>query len=366
MLKILFVLHLPPPVHGSAVVGGFIRNNSLISSSFDCRFINLGTSESLNDIGRYNFRKFFRYLSLIFQSKKQLLIFRPHLCYFTPTARGIGFYKDALIISIFKIFGFRTVFHFHNKGVSRNQGRFFDNLLYRFIFHNSNVILLSQYLYPDIQKYVPQSRVFYCPNGIPGLEDERLKEKDKSSGYVPEILFLSHLNKSKGVLVLIETCALLKEKELNFHCTIAGGADELTPEQVEEVINERSLETFISVVGPKYGEEKIKLLKASNIFVYPSYNDCLPLILLEAMQFSLPIVSTCEGAIPDAVDDGISGFLVPQKNPYILSEKLAVLIRDPELRVNMGMAGLAKYKRDFTLERFEEKIVEILKEVGSI
>jgi glycosyltransferase involved in cell wall biosynthesis len=364
-LKTLFVLHYPPPVHGSAVIGGYIKDSRLINESFNCRFINLGTSASVEDIGHNSIGKLLRYLSLVWQVKKQLLLFRPELCYITPTARGAGFYKDALVIAIVKLFGVRTVYHFHNKGISDMQDRFFDNLLYRFVFRKSHVILLSKHLYSDINKYIPQDRVYYCANGIPDLKEKRQNLKDKSIGAVPEILFLSHLIKSKGVLVLIDACDILKERGVDFHCTLAGGNAELTQEDVEKVIEDKGLTSDVSVVGQIHGDDKAELMITSDIFVHPTYNDCMPLVLLEAMQYSLPIVSTFEGAIPDIVEDGATGILVPQKDASVLAEKLEKLINDPDLRIKMRREGRLKYEREFTLESFEVRMKKILKKVGS-
>jgi glycosyltransferase involved in cell wall biosynthesis len=400
-LKILFVLHYPPPVHGSSVVGGFIKESKVINNGFECHYINLSTSESVEDIGRNSIKKLSRYLFLIRQVKRQLITNRPDLCYFTPTAAGPGFYKDALLIAIVKLFGIKTVFHYHNKGVSGRQEHPVDNLLYRMAFKNTSVILLSKHLYPDIQKYVPEDRVYYCPNGIPNIKVESRKSKVESveglknqekkeielwnlepgtlnlrqgtrnkeqgvrnNGPV-EILFLSHLIRSKGVLVLIDACGLLKKRGVDFHCTIAGGDTELTKQAVEVMVAAKELSSFISVIGPKHGEEKAELLSSIDIFVHPSYNDCLPLVLLEAMQCSLSIVSTPEGAIPDVVEESITGFLVPQRDAVALADKLELLIKDPGQRIKMGATGRAKYEKEFTLEKFENRLKEILGEVGS-
>lgn len=388
-MKVLFVLHYPPPVHGAAVIGSFIRDSEIINSGFDCRFINLGISSSLADINRNIPGKIRRYLFLLWQMKKQLLLFRPDICYFTPTSAGNGFYKDVPLIFLAKLFRVKTIFHFHNKGISKKQDRFFDNLLYRFVFRNSHVILLSKLLYPDIQKYVPEERVFYCPNGIPDLTKEKLQDPGQAPG-VPEpedgqvekadlppmindpfdskretrLLFISHLIGSKGVLILIEACSLLKERSVEFHCTIAGGNAELSKEELEEFIREKGLSSLTTVAGPVHNEVKAELLKKTDIFVHPSYNDCMPLIILEAMQFSLPVVSTFEGAIPDMVVDGETGFLVPQHDAAALAGKLEVLIRNPEIRQQMGRNGREKYEKGFTLEKFEVRLTEILTEVA--
>ena len=163
---------------------------------------------------------------------------------------------------------------------------------------------------------------------------------------------------------MIEACKILKERNVNFHCTIAGGEAELTIREVQKIITEKELNSLISLTGAVNGDEKMKLMSSADIFVHPSFNDCLPLVLLEAMQYSLSVVSTFEGAIPDVVEDGVTGFLVPQKDAVALADKLEILIKDPELRLKMGQAGRLKYEQEFTLERFEKRMVEILEEVS--
>jgi glycosyltransferase involved in cell wall biosynthesis len=177
-------------------------------------------------------------------------------------------------------------------------------------------------------------------------------------------LFLSHLVESKGVYVLIDALKLLKDKNIAFHCTMIGGEGDITVAQLQTRIEMNSLGEQITLAGKKYGAGKEAAFEQADIFVHPTYLDCLPLVLLEAMQHSLPVVSTFEGAIPDVVEDGVTGFLVPQKDPVALAGKLEILIRNPKMRITMGEAGRAKYEREFTLERFERRMVEILGEVG--
>ena len=371
-MKILFILHYPPPVHGSSLVGGFIKESRLINESFDCRYINLGTSATVEEIGKNLAGKFLRYLKLIWQVKKAMLFFRPDICYLTISSKGAGFYKDALIVLFVRLFGIKRVFHFHNKGVRINQGRVLDNLLYSLVFKSADVILLSKYLYPDVHKYFPENRVHYCPNGIPGgqVESRKSKVESKSGEHflappvAPQILFLSHLIESKGVFILVEALNIIKERGLSFHCTMIGGEGDVTEDQMRKKIEKSGLIGYIDVAGKKYGEEKQKAFRRADIFVHPTFNDCLPLVLLEAMQNYLPIVSTPEGAISDVIEDGISGFLVPQRDAPALAEKLEVLIKDPDLRQKMGSAGRARYEAQFTLERFERRMVEILNQVA--
>ena len=83
------------------------------------------------------------------------------------------------------------------------------------------------------------------------------------------------------------------------------------------------------------------------------------------MQFSLPVVSTFEGGIRDIVDDGETGYLVPQKDVAALAEKLEILIKDSELRQQIGIAGRVKYEKEYTLNTFEIRFKEILNKILS-
>lgn len=360
MKRVLFIIHLPPPSHGASLVGNLIKTSTQINSALSTRYINLSTSVTIEDIGRTSVRKGIKYLALILKVINGILVFKPDLCYITPSAKGFGFYKDVIIIAIIKFFRVKRIFHYHNKGIADRHKRLTDNLLYKFSFRNTSVILLSRHLYQEVEKYVPESHVFYCPNGITDLSNDLHKPSFKNSGSPVEVLFLSHLIRSKGILVLIEACAILKARDTNFHCTIAGGDAEMKQKEVEEIVRLRELTDLISLTGPVYSEKKVVLMKSADILAHPSFNDCFPLVLLEAMSLSLPIISTFEGAIPEIVDNGITGFLVPPKDPESLADKLEVLINDPELRKDMGDAARIKYENEFTLGIFENRLREIL------
>ena len=363
--KILFVLHFPPPIHGSSLVGGYIKDSRQINDLFNSCYINLGTSESLQEIGKNPVKKILRYIRLILQVNKALFCFKPDVCYLTISTKDAGFYKDALIVFLVRLYRVKRMYHLHNKGVSARQDGVLDNLLYKLVFKNVDVILLSKHLYPDLQKYVPEERVHYCPNGIPLVKSESQMTKGNDSHTNPEILFLSNLIESKGVFVLIDALKVVHERGYNFHCTMMGGEGDVTVSKVKEIIEARGLADHIDVSGNKYGREKEIAFSDSDIFVIPTYYhyECMPLVIIEAMRHSLAVISTFEGAVPDLVEDGVNGFLVPQRNTTALADKLEVLIQDPDLRQKMGAAGRTRYEAQFTLDRFERRMVEILTQV---
>ena len=84
--KILFILHLPPPIHGAAMMGKYIQESELIDSSFDSYCINLATAGSLSDIGRTSFKKLLRYVLLLKHIYHVVRDIHPELVYITPNA----------------------------------------------------------------------------------------------------------------------------------------------------------------------------------------------------------------------------------------------------------------------------------------
>ena len=212
--KVLFIMHMPPPVHGAAMMGKYIHDSKIVNKAFECRYINPTTATNLEDIGKIGVRKLRDFYSLLRKIRRTVKDFAPDIVYFTANACGGPFYKDFIIVELLKRMGCRIVVHYHNKGVSTRQDRWLDNYLYRRFFSRLKVILLAETLYSDIQKYVNRKDVEICPNGIPESIDYEPTAKRYNA--VPHILFLSNLIESKGVIVLLDSLTILKDKGYSF------------------------------------------------------------------------------------------------------------------------------------------------------
>ena len=368
--KILFIMHMPPPVHGAAMVGQYIHDSKLINEKFEGHYINLTTAKNLQDIGKVGFRKFVDFVMLLRRIRKSLKTINPELVYVTPNACGGAFYKDYIVVQMIKRMGCQVVVHYHNKGVATHQDKWFDDALYKRCFKDIKVILLSECLYDDVKKYVKRDDVFVCGNGIPSAAIESCvsapfdvaSPEDK----IPHLLFLSNLLISKGVVVLLDSLKVLKEKGCGFVCDFVGGETvEMDAAMFQAEVVKRGLEGMVVYHGRKYGKDKEAFLNGADIFVFPTFyhNECFPLVLLEAMEHGLPCISTTEGGIPGIVDDGKTGFLVPKHDVAVLADKIQLLLNDPVLRSNMGNAGREKFEKEFTLNVFENRMTWILEHI---
>jgi len=359
--KILFLLHLPPPVHGSSMVGQYIIDSKIINTSFNGNFINLSTSRRLDEIGKNPLVKISRYLEIISKVIINLIKNKPEIVYLAITAKGIGFYKDFPIALLAKLFGKKLVLHYHNKGVSDYQNKFLDNFFYKILFKNTKVILLSERLYDDVSKYVSTENVFYCANGIPVYVLPKNIEKEVND--IPKLLFLSNLIESKGVYILLDALKLLKDQGLLFFCNFVGGEGDINSEEFNSKLKNLNLQDCVSYLGKKYNVEKYEIFQSSDIFVFPTFYETFGLVNLEAMMFGLPVISTNEGGIPDIVTDNETGFIVRRKNSQDLADKIKFLIENPEKSKILGEKGRLKFNEYYTIEVFEKRLKTILNKV---
>jgi glycosyltransferase involved in cell wall biosynthesis len=179
----------------------------------------------------------------------------------------------------------------------------------------------------------------------------------------PRLLFLSNLIESKGPLVLLDALGLLAARGVEFEATFAGAvySDDFLS-RFNATIRRLDLDRRVRYVGPAYDEQKYRLYDEHDIFVFPTSNDAFPLVTLEAMQSGMPIVTTDEGALPEIVEDGATGLLVPPRDPVALAERLASLIADAGLQCEMGVRARMRQEQKYTVAAFEKNLVAAILE----
>ena len=363
--KILFILHLPPPVHGAALMGSYVNNSKKLKDNFECSFINLSASKSIDSLGKLGMKKALFFIQLLIATAKALVQKKYDICYVTITSHGSAFYKDFFVVTILKIFRKKIILHFHNKGVVEgSKANKINHYLYNFILggRKTRIVLLSPFLYYDIQKYVEPNRVYYCANGIP-VNMVSVPDAKKITEPV-RLLFLSNMMVAKGVFVLLEACAQLRKENISFECHFVGDWLDITEASFNQKVAEMSLSKNVFAHGKKYDLEKNSFYQQSDIFVFPSLDEAFPLVLLEAMQFKLPVVTSDVGGVKDIVVDQQTGFIVQKNDADALTSKLISLIKDHALRDTMGIAGKKRFEEHFTLEKFEKRFLTILNEVA--
>ena len=357
--KILFIMHMPPPMHGAAQVGQYIHDSRLMSESFDCRFFNPSASTNVSQVGHLSLKKVRFLFSSISEIMKIVDEWKPDLIYTTPSSDGWGFYRDFLTVLILKKKKCKIVAHFHNRPYESFAKKWYNKKIYAHFFKNLKTIFLSERLIPVFKDYLDPNNIFICPNGIPAQR----KNVKKNSNAVYTFFFLSNMMAEKGVYILLRACKILKESGYRFKCDLVGKWADIQENDFEKEKKSLGLDSYIFAHGAKYGQEKDPYFENSDCFVFPTYyhGECFPLVLLEAMSNTLPVITTNIAGIPDIVENGRNGFCVKPQDPIGLAESMAWMIEHPEESVLMGSNGRERYETEFTIEKFEKRLCDILK-----
>ena len=362
--KGLFLIQLPPPVHGVSVINQWIIESKIINENFKIDAINLATARTIADIGKQGLYKYIKLLSIYSKVLFRLLINKYNFIYITLSPTGSAFVKDSFLILLGRLFSLKVIIHLHGKGINKylqNSNKIILKF-YNWVFKNSYVIHLSNSLMKDIELISSYKKQFVVPNGIPiKISDVKKNNKEVS------ILHLSNLIESKGGLTLLKAVnVLLTEKTSNFHLNVVGAwGDEDYKIRFQSYLKNNNLESVVSVHGALFGKEKHEILSSSHIFVLPTYypNECFPLTILEALQAGLPVISSFEGAIPEIIEEAINGFLVDSQNEIELANKIKLLIESETLRKSMGQKARESYQTKFAFSIFENNLLNVFKEV---
>jgi colanic acid/amylovoran biosynthesis glycosyltransferase len=217
------------------------------------------------------------------------------------------------------------------------------------------------------EKYPGEAdRIHRVYNGI-DLADFRVADL---AAPTPAIVSIGRLIEKKGFSDLIEACRLLFERGIDFRCEIIGEGP-LEP-ALREQIRTAGLTSSVTLSGPLPQEEVRARLARSAVFALPCVTeagggmDNLPTVVMEAMAAALPVVSTAIGGVPEMVQDGITGFLLPEQQPAALADILSRLLSEPGLRRSLGKAGRERATRLFALDQTVRTLRALFQQLGAL
>jgi colanic acid/amylovoran biosynthesis glycosyltransferase len=182
----------------------------------------------------------------------------------------------------------------------------------------------------------------------------------------PIILGVGRLDPKKGFHVLLSACSVLSSRGVKYHCVIAGEGSE--HKRLEAMRQRLGLHERVELLGKLYFEEIQSWYYRADIFAMPSVvtsegeTDGLPTVVVEAMASGLPVVGTTTAAIPEAVEEGVNGFLVPSNDPNALADRLQILLEQKELRERLGCEGRQIAEVQFHLKRKVERLSDLIRE----
>lgn len=355
MKKILFAGPLLPPTHGQSLA--FTRFYESVENGrkllINTNFEHLGMTGKV--IGN---------IKVIFLTFLKIIFFKIDKVYFTCSRSFLGSFKDVILINLAALKKIKIYNHLHGSDFYE----YFHSvpLWYQKILYNSyNKVDTSIVLLDSMKeqfKDFPDMNLEIVPNFYDKELDVVFEKKDLKT---INLLYLSNIIKSKGIFELLESFEVLSRKYDNIYLSIGGdflsdeymNKDDIKHKFLEKVKNNRK----INYIGKVYGEEKIELLKKSDIFVLPSYykSEAFPISIVEAMRCGNAIVSTNYKYLPEIVDEN-NGILVEPKSPESLYKGIEYLLKNKTLLKNIQTRNKIEAEEKYSLNRYTEQLHKII------
>ncbi|MFD1342727.1 glycosyltransferase family 4 protein [Litorisediminicola beolgyonensis] len=191
-----------------------------------------------------------------------------------------------------------------------------------------------------------------------GVEPDRYGREASEKGPGTRLLFVGRLAGVKGVPLLVDAVRRLASDHPDVQLDLIGDGPDRAA--LEAKVTNAGLSDRIRFLGYRNQEAVADALVETDLFVLPSFAEGVPVVLMEAMAAGVPVVTTRIAGVPELVEDGETGLLVPAGNPEALTSAIATLITDPDRRRRMGAAGQRKVRAEFDSRREGAKLSALI------
>jgi glycosyltransferase involved in cell wall biosynthesis len=288
--------------------------------------------------------------------------------YYPPAGADIvPVFRDLVVLLSTRWAFRRIVLHFHAGGLSDMEARLAPPLrpLFRAAYGGADLAIQTSALNPPDGRRLGARHVAIVANGVPDHPLAREDRKERAN-VVPTLLYVGILSEAKGLLVLTEACRRMRKRGLAFRLHLMGAFESARFEStLRRAVIDAGLAERTTYLGALVGDEKAACFRASDIFCYPTHFEAesFGIVVIEAMQFSLPVVASRWRGVASVVAHGESGILVPVRDAPQLEAALVTLMEDPKLRLRMGRRGRELYLERFTEDRFRNDMEAVLSEI---
>lgn len=273
-----------------------------------------------------------------------------------------SFWRKSVVCLMARLAGRPYLLHVHSglfpEFYARQSGPLRRRLIRRVFADAALLIALSEQWRAWLLEICATARIEVLPNAValPALGRIQRSESAPST-----VLFLGDISRDKGVFDLVRAFARLSE-EFPGARLVCGGVGSL--EEVRQLCEQLGVSDRVSCPGWLEAQRKHHELACATVFVLPSHAEALPMALLEAMSWSLPVITTPVGGIPQVVEHGVNGLLVRPGDVDGTAAALAGLMREPALREKLGAAARRTIERSYSLDASIERLTDIYRRFG--
>lgn len=365
--RILVIGQTPPPFGGQALmIQALLEGEYLNAELFHVR---LDFSKNFDDMGSFKLYKFWGLFKAILQTWIYRFYYNISVVYYGPAGPNkIAMLRDLILLISTRFLFKKTIFHTHAGGSSKlyKDLGFLLKTLYRIAFFKPDALVtLTDYSHGDDVILNPK-KVFVVPNGIKDEYEGYHNRHTKNLKKTIDLLYVGAMYKERGILELIVSLKIVKDNGIKAKLKLMGIFISTEFEaQVKLLITNYKLDDDVVFTGSKINSEKWEVFFNTDIFCFPTYvpSETFGIVLIESMQFKIPVVATRWNGIPFVVNDGLNGFIVEPKNPEDMASRIIELAKNEELRHRFGQNGRDKFVSEYSMSKFRLNMDKVFGEI---
>lgn len=303
-------------------------------------------------------KKIFKAIRAYFSFLKEMVINKPDLVHIHSSFGG-SFYRKLPFVYMASIFNIPVINHIHGSEIANlyiNASKKKKKLVENCFDKCRYLVVLSEEWKKNLEIVKTKTPKIVIEN-YSTIHKECLKRKNHQDKI---ILFLGFITELKGCFNIPDIAKKVIEQNANVKFILAGSGE---IEKLQDILEEKGISQYFSFPGWVRKEEKENLLKNADIFLLPSYTEAMPMSILEAMGYGLPIVTTNVGGIPQLVEDGKNGYMTEPGNIDGFVKAILKLFGNDELIYDMGKEGIEKACEKYSLEKHLEKVCTLYENI---
>jgi len=270
------------------------------------------------------------------------------LIHLNPSLKSKAVIRDGLFLYLAKQAGKKVLVFFHgwDKRFESMLTGWKLKLFKRVYFDVDAIIVLAEQFKAQLRAWGYTGPIYLGTTTFDDkcLDGFNIEDRLAAQNHTVNLLFLAWIVKEKGIYEAVQAYHLVKSLGMDIRFIVAGDGQELSA--VKQYVMERKIEG-VDFRGFVNGQDKVRVLKEGDMYVFPSYSEGMPNSVLEAMAFGLPIITRAVGGLRDFFEDGKMGFITESKDPKIFADYIEKLACNTELRKRIG-----KYNHEYAVEHF--------------
>lgn len=352
----------PPPFHGVAVA-----TQNLLSAQDNGRIglihLDIADRRGITYVDHPDLHDVYAFCKQWSRLAWTLIRRRPQVVYLSISQTTIGFLRDSLFVSLARAFRRKIVIHLHGGNFRTwydGRSLLMKGLVRGVLSCATRFIVLADIFRDSLGPMVAPEKVVVVPNGI-GWPLTTAQFRTRPRSQKCHVLFLSTLSREKGALLLIEAVAQILAQRHDVELTLAGPwLRETDRTAALQLIEKYALREEVLLPGEVEGGAKLGLYESADIFVFPGIQqEGQPLVVLEAMASSLPVIFSNRGCLRETVVSGESGLQFNVSDAADLAKQLSWLVERPEEIERMGANARRRYEELYSEGRFISNMTQV-------